>query len=97
MMGFPWAGLRMLLVDIISTRDWINLKAKKGIRLNGGGSELVIAEGITGFTQGAHHVHASDHQTLGPQAKPAEFPGAQLCPSRASGAAQSGSASVALS
>ncbi|MFJ3317058.1 type VI secretion system Vgr family protein [Herbaspirillum huttiense] len=89
--------LAQKVVDIISTRDWINLKAKKGIRLNGGGSELVIAEGITGFTQGAHHVHASDHQTLGPQAKPAEFPGAQLCPSRASGAAQSGSASVALS
>ncbi|BEV16754.1 type VI secretion system tip protein VgrG [Herbaspirillum sp. DW155] len=89
--------LAQKVVDIISTRDWINLKAKKGIRLNGGGSELVIAEGITGFTQGAHHVHAADHQTLGPQAKPAEFPGAQLCPSRASGAAQSGSASVALS
>ncbi|ALU90577.1 VGR-related protein [Herbaspirillum rubrisubalbicans M1] len=93
-------GMELLaqkVVDIISTRDWINLKAKKGIRLNGGGSELVIAEGITGFTQGAHHIHAADHQTLGPQAKPVEFPGARLCPARASGAAQSGSASVALS
>ncbi|NUT61053.1 type VI secretion system Vgr family protein [Herbaspirillum sp. C9C3] len=89
--------LAQKVVDIISTRDWINLKAKKGIRLNGGGSELVIAEGITGFTQGAHHIHAADHQTLGPQARPAEFPGSRLCPSRASGAAQSGSASVALS
>lgn len=89
--------LAQKVVDIISTRDWINLTAKKGIRLNGGGSELVIAEGITGFTKGVHHVHADDHQTFGPQAKPAEFPGARLCPTRNNGAAQAGDASVPLS
>lgn len=89
--------LAQKVVDIISTRDWINLRAKKGIRLNGGGSELVIAEGITGFTKGVHHIHAEDHQTFGPQEKPAEFPGARLCSTRNNGAAQAGDASVPLS
>jgi type VI secretion system secreted protein VgrG len=88
--------LAQKVVDIISTQDWINIKAKKGIRLNGGGSEFVISDGITGFTSGAHEVHAANHQTMGPQSKPAQFPGSKLCPSQTAGAAQSGGASVPL-
>jgi type VI secretion system secreted protein VgrG len=87
--------LAQKVLDIISTTGWINLTAKEGIRLNGGGSELVInADGITGMTGGAHHIHAADHQTMGPQVVPAEFPGAKVCSSRTAGAAQNGNATV---
>ncbi|MEO6918400.1 MAG: DUF2345 domain-containing protein, partial [Collimonas sp.] len=88
--------LAQKVVDIISTQDWINLRAKKGIRLSGGTSEFVVSDAITGFTGGAHVVHAADHQTMGPQAKSPQFPGSKLCPSQSAGAAQSGSASVPL-
>jgi uncharacterized protein (DUF2345 family) len=85
------------VVSIISTTDWINLTAKQGIRLHAGNSELVIsAEGIKGFTPGENIVHAGNHGTMGPQSIPASFPGADLCASLSSGAAQSGAASVAL-
>ncbi|PTB21094.1 type VI secretion system tip protein VgrG [Trinickia symbiotica] len=85
------------VVSIISTTDWINLTAKQGIRLHAGNSELVIsADGIKGFTPGEHIVHAGNHGTMGPQSIPASFPGADLCSSLSSGAAQSGAASVAL-
>jgi type VI secretion system secreted protein VgrG len=63
------------VVEIMSTTDWINLKANQGIRLNGGGTELEIsAKGILGFTDGQFLVHASDHGTPGPQSKPIQFP-----------------------
>jgi len=62
-------------VEIMSTSDWIVLKAKKGIRVNGGGSELEISSaGILGFTDGQHMVHASDHKMEMPQARPLDFP-----------------------
>ncbi|AIY43257.1 VgrG protein [Collimonas arenae] len=68
--------LAQKVVDIISTTDWINLKAKVGIRLNGGGSEIVISkDGIKEYTPGGHEVHAANHQTMGPQAKPLQFAG----------------------
>lgn len=87
--------LAQKVLDIISTKGWINLMAKEGVRINGGGTELVInAEGIKGFTKGVHHVHAADHQTMGPQDVPAKFPGAKVCGARAAGAAQSGNATV---
>ncbi len=64
------------VVAIISTTDWINITAKKGIRLNAGNSELVInQEGIKGFTPGENIVHAADHRTVGPQSVPTVFPG----------------------
>lgn len=89
--------LAQKVLDIISTTGWINLKAKEGIRFNGGGTELVLsAEGIKGLTTGVSHVHAADHQTMGPQSAPVQFPGAKVCPSRSAGAAQSGGAAVPL-
>ena len=89
--------LAQKVLDIISTTDWINLKAKKGIRLNGGGTELVLSvEGLKGMTDGVSHVHAADHQTMGPQSAPVQFPSATVCASRTAGAAQSGTASVPL-
>jgi uncharacterized protein (DUF2345 family) len=63
------------VIEIMSTGDWINLKAKEGIRINGGGSELEIsANGIIGFTEGKFHVHAADHQTPGPESRPLSLP-----------------------
>ncbi|MES2739398.1 MAG: type VI secretion system Vgr family protein [Pseudomonadota bacterium] len=85
------------VVEIISTTDWITLRAKKGVRINAGGSELEIsAEGIKGRTAGVHHMHAADHQTMGPQSVEATFPGSQMCKGQAASAAQSGSSSVRL-
>ncbi|MFM0730006.1 DUF2345 domain-containing protein [Paraburkholderia sediminicola] len=62
------------VVEIMSTTDWINLKAKQGIRFNGGGTELEIStQGIRGFTAGEFLMHAGSHDTEGPQAKPIQF------------------------
>ena len=65
-------GMELLaqrVLDIISTNEWINIRAQQGIRICGGGSEIVIdAQGIRGSTNGKHEMHASSHQTLGPQA-----------------------------
>jgi len=62
------------VVELISTTDWITLKAKQGIRLNGGGSELELsAQGIIGRTGGTFHMHAADPQLLSPEARPQEF------------------------
>lgn len=62
-------------VEFISTSDWINLTAKQGIRLNGGGSELEIsAAGIRGFTSGQFLVHAASHVTDEAQGKPLTLP-----------------------
>lgn len=89
--------LAQKVLDIISTTGWINLKAKEGIRLNAGGTELVLnADGITGCTNGVSHIHAADHQTMGPKAVPVKFPGAQVCGTRTAGAAQAGAAAVPL-
>src|SRR6201999_749996 len=66
-------------IDIMSTTDWIKVNARQGIRLNGGGTELGIsAKGIIGFTDGAFRVHASDHQTANPLAKPVKLPLADI-------------------
>lgn len=63
------------VMDLISTTDWINIKARKGIRLYGGGSELKIsADGIIGKTTGNSHMYAADHQTFAKQATQVQFP-----------------------
>ncbi|MFC5474607.1 type VI secretion system Vgr family protein, partial [Paraherbaspirillum soli] len=57
------------VVEIISTGDWIHLRAKQGIRLQGGHSELVIGgaeDGLVGRTPGAFHVWSAGPQTFGP-------------------------------
>jgi type VI secretion system secreted protein VgrG len=57
------------VLDIISTNDWINIRARQGIRISGGGSEVVIdAQGIKGFTNGSHEMHASLHEAFGSHA-----------------------------
>jgi len=84
-------------VEIISSTDWINLKAKQGIRLNGGGTELEIsAQGILGFTNGQFLMHAASHAMPGPQTKPQTFPGHSICPALAGGAASSGAGTVPM-
>jgi type VI secretion system secreted protein VgrG len=63
------------VVELISTKDWIHIKARKGVCIYGGGSELKIsAEGITGRTAGNSHVYAADHQTFSKQAPDVHFP-----------------------
>jgi type VI secretion system secreted protein VgrG len=63
------------VLELISTTDWINIKARQGIRLYGGGSEVEIsAAGILGYTNGKNHMFAADHQTLPPQDRPLQFP-----------------------
>lgn len=91
-------GLQKLAVlDIISTTDWINLSARQGIRIQGGGSELVLsAAGIEGYTAGALVMHASEHQFQGACGKQAKFPGATVCPTQTAAAAQAGSAAVGV-
>jgi len=63
------------VMELISTTDWINIKARKGVRLYGGGSELRIsADGIIGKTTGNHYMYAADHQTFPKQATQVQFP-----------------------
>lgn len=62
------------VLEIISSTDWITIKAKKGVRINGGGTQLELsASGIKGYTDGKHEMHAQDHQTFSAQARPTEF------------------------
>jgi type VI secretion system secreted protein VgrG len=64
------------VLEIISNADWINIKAKHGVRINGGGSEIELsASGIRQYTSGPHHVHAADHQTFHGKEKPLQFAG----------------------
>ena len=63
------------VMELISTTDWINIKARKGVRIYGGGSELKIsAEGIIVTTTGNSHVYAADHQTFAKKASEVQFP-----------------------
>jgi len=63
------------VMELISKTDWINIKARKGVRIYGGGSELTIcADGIIGKTTGNSHVYAADHQTFAKQATQVVFP-----------------------
>jgi len=62
------------VLEIISNTDWINIKAKKGVRINGGGTEIELsAGGIKGYTSGDHHIYAGDHQTFGAKNKNLDF------------------------
>lgn len=64
------------VVEIISNSDWINIKAKKGVRINGGGTELELsADGIKGYTSGKHEMYAADHQTFPGNSREIKFPG----------------------
>jgi type VI secretion system secreted protein VgrG len=63
------------VMELISTTDWINIKARKGVCIYGGGSELRIsADGIIGKTTGNHYTYAADHQTFAKQATQVQFP-----------------------
>ncbi|WP_371866535.1 type VI secretion system Vgr family protein [Duganella alba] len=63
------------IVEIISNTDWITIKAKKGVRINGGGTELELsAAGIKGYTSGKHEMYASSHQTFPGQERNVSFP-----------------------
>ncbi|WP_296223647.1 DUF2345 domain-containing protein, partial [Ralstonia sp. UBA689] len=63
------------VLKLMSTKDWIEILAKQGIRLNGGGSEVEITpDGVFVYTKGQHLVHAANHQGLGPQARPLVLP-----------------------
>nr|WP_176648987.1 type VI secretion system Vgr family protein [Duganella sp. SG902] len=67
------------VVEIISNTDWITIKAKKGVRINGGGTELELsAGGIKGYTSGKHEMHASSHQTFPGQSRSVSFPGDKI-------------------
>jgi len=55
------------VIEIMSTSDWINAKAAKGIRIQSGSTEVTITpEGVKWVTPGYDHVHAADHQTFTP-------------------------------
>ncbi|GGY29121.1 type VI secretion system Vgr family protein [Pseudoduganella albidiflava] len=83
------------VIEIISATDWINLKARKGVRINGGGSELVLsAAGIQGYTSGISEMYAADHQTWKGQERKVNFPGADTCAMQAKGAAANGAATI---
>ncbi|MFC5473786.1 type VI secretion system Vgr family protein [Paraherbaspirillum soli] len=63
-------------VEIASSDGWIVLKAKRGIRLHGNHSELVIGgeqDGLVGRTPGVFHVFSADPQMPGPQSAPLEI------------------------
>jgi type VI secretion system secreted protein VgrG len=63
------------VLELISTTDWINIKAREGVRIYGGGSELEIsAAGILGYTNAKSHMFAADHQTFPRQDRPMQFP-----------------------
>lgn len=63
------------VMELISTTDWINIKARKGVCLYGGGSELKISEeGIIGSTTGNSYFYAADHQTFPKRAQQTQFP-----------------------
>ncbi|CAE6823035.1 type VI secretion system Vgr family protein [Paraburkholderia nemoris] len=84
-------------VEIMSTDGWIEVKAKRGIRINGGGSEVEITRnGIVGSTDGRSLVHAASHACVGPMTKPIVFPGRpeRFCERCFLIAARSGSAIV---
>jgi type VI secretion system secreted protein VgrG len=56
------------VIELISTKDWIRLKAKQGISLEVEGTRHEItAGGVQTFTTGMSHVWAADHQTFGPK------------------------------
>jgi type VI secretion system secreted protein VgrG len=64
------------VVDVISNSDWIILKAKKGVRINGGGAEIELSPGgIKGYTSGKHQMYASSHEMHPGQSKQLQFPG----------------------
>jgi uncharacterized protein (DUF2345 family) len=55
------------VIEIMSTSDWINATAAKGIRIQSGPTELTITpEGFKVVTPGYDMVHAADHQTFTP-------------------------------
>nr|WP_315258890.1 type VI secretion system Vgr family protein [uncultured Duganella sp.] len=63
------------VVEIISNTDWITIKAKKGVRINGGGTELELsAAGIKGYTVGKHEMYAASHHTFPGQKRSVSFP-----------------------
>ena len=70
-------GMKLIarqVLELISTTDWIELKAKQGIRLNGGGSEIEVgADGVRVCTAAQFLVHAATFDVDGPQSRPQAF------------------------
>ncbi|TAL94415.1 MAG: type VI secretion system tip protein VgrG [Paraburkholderia sp.] len=63
------------VLELMSTTDWINIKAKKGVTINGGGTALVInPDGVTCFTDGKVQFHCASLGEEAPQARPLDFP-----------------------
>lgn len=63
------------VLELMSTTDWINIKAKKGVTINGGGTALIISpDGVTGFTDGKVQFHCASLGEASPQARPLDFP-----------------------
>jgi len=73
------------VLKLISTSDWIHLQAKKGIRLQGAHSALIIGgddDAIVGHTPGVFHVYSDDPKMLGPKMVTpafADMPGKEIC------------------
>ncbi|NUX53566.1 type VI secretion system tip protein VgrG [Paraburkholderia sp. JPY418] len=71
------------VVNIISRADSINLMASKEIVLHAGNTKVVInSDGYKVYTGGEHRVHASDHRTDGPAARPVSLPVTPESPGR---------------
>ncbi|HKT98981.1 MAG TPA: type VI secretion system tip protein TssI/VgrG, partial [Paraburkholderia sp.] len=61
--------------SITSTQGIVRISGKNGVDISCGGTLLRIRpEGITGYTNGKFLVHATNHATDNPQAKPVDYP-----------------------
>jgi type VI secretion system secreted protein VgrG len=70
------------VINILSTQSEIRVKGRR-IVLEGGGSQLVIDDaGIIGHTNGKYLMHAGDHATADPQARPVDYPVTQDNPGK---------------
>lgn len=89
--------LAQRVLDVVSTTDWINIKAKQGVRIHGGGSEIEIGPaGIKAFAAGKFQAHAELHEFLDAAPRTAEFPGFSACESESKGASDTGRATLPL-
>ncbi|MES2127139.1 MAG: type VI secretion system Vgr family protein [Pseudomonadota bacterium] len=63
------------VLQIISATDWIELKARHGVRIYGGGSQLELsADGIKGYSAAQFQMYAAKHVFQPKQSKQAQFP-----------------------
>ncbi|WP_116610662.1 type VI secretion system Vgr family protein [Paraburkholderia unamae] len=69
------------VINMLCTQGEIRIKGKR-IVLEADNAQLVLGLGITGHTNGAFLVHAANHATADPQAKPVDYPVTQDTPGR---------------